>query len=640
MAGIKQVGKRIQLTVDTLDGGRNVHAAPSRISDTQSPDQLNVVYDDQGSCGTRQGTSYFNTSIVEVGSAAIDGIHNYNGTMVIWANGGMYRASSTTFVPVTTASGQFTSGAKVAYITYEDQVFCSDGTNGPFRWGGGENFYNAGLGTASAPTALSDAAGNIAADTYYYAVSFINSAAVESAVGSTSVGVTIGASATIRVSEIPVGSGLYGVDKRNVYRATAAIGPWKFVQELANNVATSFTDTIAVGLEGGAAPLDSTEPTPFTTVESHRERLFFDDSNNRTFLRYTEYLNPYVSKALNFEPLQKGDESLITAIGVQQNLVTIFKDKSTWVADLTDPSDDSTFVYEKTPINMGIIGPRAFVEMDNGIIFVGKRNGRVTGIHFLSGTSLYEANNRLLQTRNIAENIEDDLFSFTTARASDIAMTVFENRIYMAGPKNGTSTLNEAIWWFDINRISDDGQPGSWSLWTGDLESNDFTVFNGVLYGCSALADGYVRRFNNGTYTDADGAGIDSYCWTKQFGGESTVESYVKDMRYLNLWYSQLGAYNMHVRFRADGDNGVGDLRVIDLTPPADVWNGTTWGGGLWGSGGDDKESQISLGRLLARRVQFKFENERVGGLPVAGQGFKVYRFKMLMNLRRTIGNI
>ena len=301
MPSIKKVGTRVEVSIDTLDGGRNVHAAPSRIGDTQSPDQLNIVYDDQGAAGTREGTSYFNT--FPIGSLSIDGIHNYDSTMVVWASGTMYRASGTTFTQVTTASGKFAVGAKVAYQTYQDIVFCSDGTNGPWRWEGEENFYQQGLGIPSAPTSASDAVGGIAADTYYYSVSHINSHAVEGQVGSASAGVTIGAGATILVNSIPVGTGLYGVEKRNVYRATQATGPWKFVKLLADNTTTSFTDTIGVGAEGGAAPLDGTSPTPYTTLKLHRERLFFDDSNNRTLLRYTEYTDPFTSKALSFEPL-------------------------------------------------------------------------------------------------------------------------------------------------------------------------------------------------------------------------------------------------------------------------------------------------------------------------------------------------
>jgi hypothetical protein len=640
VATVKKVATKVQVELDRFDGGRNTKDAPSRIEDNQSPDLLNVVFDDRGAVGTREGTSYFNTSVVEPGSNTIDGLTEYKGTMVAWAGGGMFRASGTTLVTVTAASDQFATGVAVAYEQYQDVLFMSDGTNGPYRWEGGQDFYNMGIGIPSAPTSLSDTAGDIAADTYFHAVSFINTAVVEGEVGSASTGVTIGGSATIRIDDIPIGTGLQGVDKRNVYRATAASGPWLFVKELADNVTTSFTDTVAVGSEGGNPPSDGTAPTPFTTIRQHRERLFFDDSANRTLLRYTNSGSPYISAALNFTALNKGDGSNITAVGVQQDLVTAFKTNSVWVADLVDPSDDTTWIYVKTPVTKGIVGPKAFAEIDNGIMYMGQENGRVTGFHYLSGVDLLDTNNRLIKTRNIAENIEADLLGLGTTLTADVAMYVFDNRIYIAAPQTSASTSNDAVWWFDLDRITTDGQPGSWSIWTGVVGAKDWTEHNGILYGGSSLADGYVLQFNNGTFTDADGTGIDSYMWTKEFGGEASLESWIKDMRFINVWYAQLGAYVMTVRWRKDGDTGSGFSTNLDLTPPGDTWNNFNWGNGTWSGGGSQTEREVSLGKLLGRRLQVRFENERSGGSPIAGQGFKVFNLKSLMNLRRQRGNV
>lgn len=640
MATLKKVGTRVQIEQQRFDGGRNTKDAPSRIEDNQSPDSKNVVFDDVGAVSTREGTSYFNTSVVEPGSNVGDGVTTYKGTMVAWFGGNLYRVSGTTLVTVTAAEGQFSSGVAVAYEQYQDILFCSDGINGPFRYEGGQDFYNMGIGIPSAPTSASDAGGDIAADTYYYAVSFINSHAVEGEVGSSSAGVTIAASSTIEVSNIPLGTGLQGVDKRNVYRATSTAGPWLFVQELADNTTTSFTDTVGVGSEGSNPPSDGTAPTPFTTIRQHRERLFFDDSSNRALLRYTNSGNPFISEALNFTALNKGDGSNILGIGVQQDLVTIGKGNSVWVASLTDPADDTTWTYVKTPITRGFLGPKAFIEIENGIIYLGQKNGRVTGFHYISGVELLDTNNTLVRTRNIAENIEPDILGLGTTLTPDVSMFEYDNRLYIAAPATSSSTENDVIWWFDLDRMTTDGQPGSWSLWDGVIGVNDFTVYNGNLYGCSSLADGYILQFNNGTYTDADGSGIDSYFWTKEFGGEKAIESYIKDMRYLNLWFAQLGAYNMTVRWRKDGDLSEGFSQEIDLTPPGDTWGNFNWGEGIWSGGGAQDEEQISLGKLLGRRIQVKFQNERSGGSPVAGQGFKVLSLKTYFNLRRQRGNV
>lgn len=645
MPSIKQVGTRVEVSIDTFDGGRNTKDAPSRIADEQSPDLLNVVFDDVGAAGTREGTSYFNTSTAEVGTNVIDGQHVYDGSMVIWAGGQMLRASGTTFVPVTSSSGQFSSGVKVGYITYQDIMFCSDGVNGPYRWEGNEDFYNMGIGTPTAPTAASDTAGDIAADTYYYAVTFTNSHAVEGGIGAASAGTTIAASSTIQVTGIETGTGLEGVGERDIYRATSATGPWLFVKNLADNVTTSFTDTVGVGAEGGNPPSDATAPTPFQAITLHRERLLFPDNANKTLLRYTDFNTPFISAAANFEPLNKGDSANILALNVQQNLVTAFKDgtgnvTSTWVVDLVDPSDDTTWVYEKLPINVGIAGLRAHAEVDNGLIFLGARNGKITGFHYLSGVELFETNNRLLRTRSISENIETDIKPLSASLWADAAIAVFNNAIHIAGPYDSSSTSNEAVWWFDLDRLGDDGQPGSWSVWTGVVDVNDFTIYQNGLYGGASDTSGYVLQFYNGTFTDADGTGIDSYFWTKEFGGEPSIESWIKDMRWANIWYALLGSYNMNVRWRKDGDQGAGNFTALDLTPPGDTWGNFLWGVGMWSAGGVRKESQISVGSLLGRRFQLRFENERPGGVVTPGSGFKVFSMKMLMNLRRQLGNV
>lgn len=646
MASIKNVGSKVQIEIDRLDGGYNVKDSKSRIGLFESPDCKNVIFSDTGDVETRQGTSYFNTSTAEVGTNAIDGITSYNGTMVVWAGGQMLRASGTTFTQVTAASGGFDSGARVAYEQFQSILFCSDGANGPWRWEGGENFYNMGIDTLSAPTAGSDGAGDVAADTYYYAVSAINTHAVEGEVGSASAGATLVGSAQVLVENIPVGATIQGVNKRNIYRATSTTGPWLFVKELGDNVTTSFTDNIGVGSEGAESIDDGNSPKPFTTIRLHRERLFMDDSDNRTLLRYTEYQNPFISEALSFEPLNKGDGSNITALGVQDDLLTAFKGNSIWLGQLSDPSDDSTWGFVKSPANQGITGPRALLETDNGILFVGKRNGRITGFHLISGIDVLETSNRILRTKSISEKVEADVLLWPSSVYDDIAMVTYDNRVFIAAPASSTSTRLDGLLWFDINRLGTEGQPGSWAPWTGIVGCNDFIVFNGNLYGGSSDTDGHVIQFNNGTYTDADGSAIDSYFWTKEFGGEAAIESWIKDWRWVNIWYLRVGGYYMNMQWRIDG--GSGNITTVNLTPSQNVWANTPPGGEtgtalIWSSGSSDDdannlwagpiadlETQHSVGPLTGRRIQIGFDNQNT-----AGQRFKIHSLKLLANLRR-----
>lgn len=629
MPAISRIRNRTQIEVERLDGGLNQKNGPSVIDLTESPDCLNVTYGDLGSVETREGTSYFNTGAI--GTFSVDGGTVYNNTAVVWANGNMYRMSGTTAVTISSAQSAFVAGAYVAYCNYQSMLICSDGTNGPYRFEGNDSFYNLGIAIPSAPTGASNGAGNIAAGTYYYKVAYVNTHLAEGEIGSASGGVTLTGSAVVLVSNIPTGSTIQGVYARRLYRATSTGGTFQYVGEITDNVTTTFTDTVGVGSEGSEGITDGTAPTPFTTVKLHQERLWFDDSENRSIGRYTEYQNPHISKALNVIPLNEGDGSNIAAVGVQDDLVNWMKDESIWLTGITDPSDDTTFFTKKSPANVGIVGPRAFVETDNGIVFVAKRQGRIVGVQLLSGMNTIQTTDQFLRTQNISEKIEQFLFESPKEYWSKMAMTTYDNRIYIAFPYS-LATRNDYILWFDINRLDSmgDGQPGSWSPWDGIVGVTDFFTKDGVLYGTSSNTDGYIIRFNNGTYTDADGSAIDSYWWSKEIGGEKAIESWVKDWRFVNVWRQKIGAYNMNLKVRLDGAQGTGDQYPIDLTPSTSAYGTSTWGYSYYAEGSRAFETQVPIGPKVGRRVQIGFDNQNT-----AGQGFKVHSFKILFNLRR-----
>lgn len=630
MSEFRTVRKKPEIFVDRLDGGLNKKDGPSRIDLTESPDCLNVEFGDRGSVETREGTSYYNSS--PIAASLGQGLTVYDNTMVAWVDGGMYRFVGTAPTEVTAASGLLDEDVKIAYEQYQNILFLSDGENGPYRWEGEESFYKMGVDAPSACTGVSDAAGDIAADTYYYKVSFVNTHAVEGDVSSASAGVTLGASATVAVSDIPVGTTIQGVAERKIYRATSVSGTYNLVNTLSDNVTTSFTDTVGVGSEGVAAPTDNSSPKPFSAIRLHKERLWMPDNDNETLLRYTEFDNPFVSKALNFVQLAEGDGSDIRAIGVQQDLVTAFKDNSIYVVTMSDPSDDTTIQVLKSPSNLGIVGPRALTEDENGIVFMAKRNNFIVGVAYISGIGVVQTQDQYLVSRQLSRKIEADILNYPSTLWEDVNMIRYKNRIYAGVPKNSSSSVVDGLLWFDINRIvyDQDTDPGSWSLWDGVVGCNDFTVFNNELYGIAADTSGYVLNFNNGTYTDADGSGINSYWWSKEIGGEGDIESWIKDFRFTVPWYELLGSYNMKVRTRLDGDAGAGTSYDIDLTPPGAVWNAVNWGSFNWNGGTERQETQIAIGTLLGKRVQIGFWNEST-----AGQGFKVHSFKLRFNLRR-----
>jgi hypothetical protein len=629
---IKNVGGKIRYSVERFDGGLNTKDAPSKTGAYETPECLNVVFDDAGAVATRDGTAQFNTTAI--GSFAIDGGISYNQTMIVWANGNMYRASGpsgTTFSIITQSSGKFTAGSKIAAKVYQNILFCSDGTNGPYKYTGSENFYNMGIDIPSAPTGASTGAGSISTGTYYYAVSFVNSQAVEGEYGSFSAAVTLTGSSTVGLTQIPVGSTLAGVNARNIYRAETTSGPWRKVGTISDNTTTTFNDTTANGAEGKFAVEDGTKPTPFSTIELHKERLFFRDSSNTSYLRYTNFTNPFISEVENFEPIDQGDGEAIIAIVSQDDFVTAFKENSNTAIETSDPSNDLTWVKRKSPSNLGIVGPRAFAYMQNGVVFMGKQNNRLTGLHVLSGLQVVETFDGRLRSQNISEKIEYDLLTqVESSKWADIAMAVYKNRLHIAYPFVTTTSGNDRIFWLDLNRFVPPNQPGSWAPWSGIKVSNLF-VHNGLLFGGSSQADGKIIQFERGSYADQSSA-INSYFWTKEIGGqeEGELDSYIKDLREVYVWVGLLGTYNMNVRYRTDGDSGNGVAFPVDLTPTGSLWGTMVWGGGVWGGTRTDFEKRLSIGRVQGRRFQFRFDNQNT-----VNQGFKAYRLEVGMNLRR-----
>lgn len=629
--GFSTVQGKLNLEVDQLDGGLNTLAAPNLIGDYESPDCLNVDFSDDGAVQTRSGTTYCGAV---VNTSSIDGMLTYNGSAAIIAGGRMYRLSSTTWAQVTTASGKFATGANVEAVTYQGISFMSDGTNGPYRWEGSENFYFMGIGKPTggpaAASGVATAAG-LAASTYYYKVAFVNSHVVTGEPSTGITGPTLASTSTVNVTSVQVATGLYGVTSRKIYRSTSLAGTYGLIKTISDNTTTSFTDTVALGSEGAVPETDGTAPTPWHAVKEHKERIFFDDSTTNSLLRFTEYQNPYVSKAASFFSVENNKGENIGALGVQDDFLSVFYLKSKiWVYDLVDPSDAATWTRSLSPANLGIVGPKALAEIPGGIVFVGMQNGKLSGIHQLTGVNVAVTADNKLRSENIAKKIETTLFAWPTSLLSNIALCSYQNRIYFACPLSSTSSTMDGMLYFDINRLGKDGSPGSWAPWSG-IKVQKLLVHSGTLYGGSSQGDGRVVQFNSGAYVDADGSAINSYWWSKDYGGEGELSHWTKDGRWTKIWHALLGTFNMKYRFRKDGDTGGGTQYAVSLTPGGAVWGAFTWGDGtLYSSGNQNKETQVFIGPVVGRRFQHGFTNENT-----VNQSFKVYNIQSTMNLRR-----
>lgn len=641
MSKLTDIEGRFRYSIDRLDGGQNTKDSPSKIQPNETPDSLNVTFDINGAASTRNGSAQFNTTIV--GTCTVDEGIQYSGMNVIFANGRLQYTSSltaTTFNICTSSSGNLTTGNVMGATVYQNVLFFSDGANGPWKWTGAENFYNMGIAIPSAPTGSSNGVGSISTGTYYYAVSFINTQVVEGQFGSISAGIPVTTSAAIQLTGIPLGTTLQGVNKRFIYRADNASGPFRKVATISDNTTTTLIDTLANGGEGQLPIYDGTAPTIFNVVYQTNDRVFFPDGSNNALLRFTNYTNPYISVAENFEPFNNGDGETIQAIGSQDNLVTVWKNNRSWSYLLQDPSDDTTWIKQELPINMGIVGSKAWDKIENGIVFVGKRNNKITGIHILQGIQLIQTNDGRLRSENIGRKIELEILNLLSGGNNNfdpnfwanIRVKVFNNRIYLAYTKTGDTT-NKRIYWFDLLRVGQDYIPGSWAPWDG-IHAKCLFVSGSNLFAGDSDATGILRALEQqGIYNDS-GSAINSYFWTKEIAGDDensqTLDGYIKDLREIYIWYGRLGNYNMNLRYRVDGDSSNGQAYPINLKQGGSNWASMVYGVDPWGGTRTDSETRIPIGRQVGRKFQFRFDNQNT-----VNQGFKVNRIEVGMNLRR-----
>jgi len=234
----------------------------------------------------------------------------------------------------------------------------------------------------------------------------------------------------------------------------------------------------------------------------------------------------------------------------------------------------------------------------------------------------------------VRNRIRSDILNFTQSLWSDAAIGTYNNAIFCAVAKL-SDTTNAHIYWLDMNRLSKSGEIGSWSLWDGRAAQvkQFLTHSDGLFYAGSSLSDGFVLQLEKASQYNDNSVAINSYWWSKPLGGEDAVESYIKDFRYINIWYYLLGTWNMRVNYRVDQDTSSGSYFEIDLSNPSALYGTALFGSALYGGGGGANKEEIKpIGPLLGRKIQVRFSNNSV-----VDTAFKVHSFKILMNLRRII---
>ena len=616
-----------------FDGGKNNKYEKHLIQDNESPDALNVVFNN-GAVETRLGTSKFNTA--SVGSFIGDGLYTRTDrtgsqSMCAWWNGTLYVNSGTSFFTVPSAQSIFTAGIRVGSAEQENYIFFGNGTT-PYKYNGDFTRHGIPAPTQTA-TVASNATGSVTGD-YLYRYTNVNSALVESDGGPVSVTFTA-ASATVLISAIATAPASHGVIARRVYRTkNNSFATYFRVATINNNTATSVTDNVIDTALGADMPLDAGEPPNYSVIIHHQGRLFCNDTANPNLVWYSDIdvngSNPYVFLATNFFPIGDNSGDLVRGFAIHDNGLLIFTNNGAYIRYMPS-ADDTTWTTVKLKSSYGSRSPFAFFSYNNKVMFPALQNQKLSGFGAISGSAI-DPEATLLTVSSAgsdlkSDRIEPDVFNIAETTLGRISSTVYKNNAYISVSYGSAQTTNNRIYVFDfsIENLSKN-QEASWVPWTG-LNAEQFTVYGGKLYFQDSTATGFVREMlKTGQYND-DGAAINSYYYTKEYSGLPGDEQNYKDFRYTNLLYEKAGGYFMNLNFRVDSDISDGDLITVDLDPGGSLWGTMVWGRDNWGGGQSEGEQRLYFGQLRGKRLQLRFSNQNT-----VDQKFKIIGMQFSYN--------
>lgn len=625
-----------------FDGGLNNKFERALIEDNESPDCLNVMFQN-GAVETRDGFIQHNTQPVAL--QFFDGLYtrrarDLSETMVAFIGGSAWQLVGTTFTTIPSAQGIYTINHRFGAAMQENYLFSGNGFEISYKWNGAEWTRHGAYPPTTTMSVASNGAGFLmgGAD-YRYKMTWVNSQLVESDVSPVTTTFTVTAtSGQLRVSNLPIAPQSFGINTRNIYRTTGGGSSFQKLVTIADNTTLFYDDNIPDSSLGVTAPVDNGVPAKYNTIVYHQGRIFTNDTDNPNYLRYSNLNNPYTFESTNFRIVGDNTSDLVRGICVYENSILITCEKSIWLLYMPD-TDDSTWELVRTKSSYGSKSPYSLVSYDNKVLVPSVENDKFVGFAAMVGTSVEPTTTYLTVSSAGSElksdRIEPDMFLVQDSSVGEISGAVFKNRVYLSLPYNNTDNNRIYVMDFSIENLTKD-QREAWVPWTTWKGAFQFTIYNGNLYYASSDRDGRVFKLNEGVYADQyydsgtlQSQAIDSYFWTKEYPGYDNEINFTKDFRFANLFFETSGDYFMDFLYRVDSDSGGGNKKVIDLDPGGSLWGNMIWGVDLWGGGSMQKELKISLSGSRGKRIQFKFSNQNT-----VNQKFKVLGLNFNYNLK------
>jgi hypothetical protein len=630
---------KVPFKIKVFDGGLNTKYADLNTPVNQSPDLLNVGFDDYGSVGTVLGYTKLNST--PIGSFTIDGMHEYvtktgARSLIAACGGNLHEWGGSTFTAISNATGIYTAGVAVNFETVGGWVYAVSPAMNPYKYNGSD-FLRVGVSgvTADAATVVSADSGLLNGE-YRYALTGINDQNAESDYTLITTTFTA-ASAQALLTGIPVYADSFGVSTKYLYRSTALGGSIYYRVTALSAAQTSYTDTAADADLLVEAPEDNGVPPKMAFVVEHRNRVFgAGDPDNPQRMYYSNQGAPQTWESTSFIDIGDGDGEPITGLAVYGNSIFIHKNDgkghgSIWglyMPDSLEVATSENWYVSKLAVADGGVGHRSICAYNNAMAYINRYGAYSYYGDGLAKSPAYSVAG-VFPVNALSFMIEPDWLDLRDSLLDSSAAANYDNKLWFAVPKGSNATANNRIYVYDYVRASNQGNDitgGAWTRLSGPSASC-FSMYDGDLYAGSAARDGIVYKMNTGR--NHDGSPIDSYYYTVWLWGEDGHKDNTKVWRHLLLWVETSGEWNLNVEYWVDFEQAAGESDVIDLSSGGYAWNTSMiWGETPFGGGNNKKLMKIILKGAVGKTIQFKFSTN------TADQHFKIHEMHLNYNLR------
>jgi hypothetical protein len=329
--------------------------------------------DEPGSVDKRSPLTYYNDTSLGLGESL--GIYRYYGssgnikTIYCW-NTSVYVGNdgAGTLTPIRT---NLTSGKRMSFETYRNLVIGSNGFDNIWVYDGSADNITWELGSCKAKVG---AGTGITATSISYQVTMDGDVYTCGAVSNT---VSAATNQSIDLTNIPLGP--IGTADRKIYRKDSGTGgAYKLVTTIANNTATTYTDTATSGSLGTTIPPVTDDMPKGSILQVHRERLFISgDPNEPNRIYFSNVYAPWfiqVTTQDDFLDIDRDDGDEIMGIPIQLGVMVCIKKntcRKVYVSSPTSGADPDTWYAEDPSAWVGARSQGSIVQSPRGIVFLG-----------------------------------------------------------------------------------------------------------------------------------------------------------------------------------------------------------------------------------------------------------------------------